>query len=78
VLGGPLLAGEYQPHSHHAGAALAAGSPGAAAGVTGATGLAPFVQPLGSQVEGGSSGLPVAVPDKIVTPSQQVLMGEEQ
>lgn len=39
---------------------------------------APFsVQPLGSQA-GAASRLPVAVPDKIATFSQQVLMWEEQ
>lgn len=87
VLGGPLLAGEYQPHSHHAGAAphgaaAAVGAAGALAGVPGAAtlqgGTGPaFVQPLGSQAA-GSGRLPVALPDKTVTPSQQVLMGEEQ
>ena len=103
VLGGPLLAGAYQPHAHHSGAAVGAATAGlpAAAGVAGeapmevfsmegtaggslggtpSSGPMPFLQQLGSQV-GGSGGqleLPVDVPDKVVTPSQQVLMGEEQ
>ena len=62
VLGGPLLAGEYQPHSHHA--AAPGGMPS-----TPALGL-----PGGG---GGGGGLPTATPDKIVSPSQQLLMGEE-
>lgn len=68
VLGGPLLAGNYQPHSHHPGAqTLAAAATGGAQG-------APV---LGQPGSSGSSGLPIATPDKIVSPSQQVLMGEE-
>lgn len=104
VLGGPLLAGAYQPHAHHSGAAVGgatAGLPAAAGGVAGevpievfsmegmaggalggtpGSGPMPFLQQLGSQVDGSGDQLelPVAVPDKVVTPSQQVLMGEEQ